>query len=293
MLQSKLGFIGVDNSAAPNRYEDNIITKIFGELDKASKWVENAFNKNLPPIFRKRQLTHSNERKLIVGASDLPRNFDARKQWPGCVGPMRDQLYCGACWAFASSGMLSDRFCIHSKGHINVTLSPQDLVACDFENFGCNGGLLVNTVDFLQTEGVASEECMPYQDVDTSCQFKCINPTKEYTKYYCRSGSLKILSDYEDIQRELYTNGPMMVGLSVYEDFTSYKNGTYKHVAGEMVGGHAIKLIGWGHDEKDGSLFWVCQNQWSEKWGMNGFINVKAGEIGLDSMAVACDPDIT
>lgn len=49
-----------------------------------------------------------------------------------------------------------------------------------------------------------------------------------------------------------------MVGLSVYEDFTSYKNGTYAHVAGEMVGGHAIKMIGWGHDERDGSLFWVC-----------------------------------
>ena len=50
-----------------------------------------------------------------------------------------------------------------------MTLSPQDLVACDFENFGCSGGLLVNTVDFLQTEGVASEECMPYQDIDTTC----------------------------------------------------------------------------------------------------------------------------
>jgi hypothetical protein len=25
---------------------------------------------------------------------------------------------------------------------------------------------------------------------------------------------------------------------------------------------------------------------------MDGFINVKAGEIGLDSMAVGCDPDI-
>jgi cathepsin B len=167
------------------------------------------------------------------------------------------------------------------------------LVACNFENFGCSGGLLVNTVDFLQTEGVASEECMPYQDIDTTCSFKCIDPTKQYTKYYCKSGSLKILSDYEEIQRELFTNGPLMVGLSVYEDFTSYKNGTYKHVAGDMVGGHAIKMIGWGHDESDGSLFWVCQNQWSEAWGMDGYINVKAGEIGLDSMAVGCDPDIS
>jgi C1A family cysteine protease len=47
-----------------------------------------------------------------------------------------------------------------------------------------------------------------------------------------------------------------------------------------MVGGHAIKMIGWGHDDEeggDGSLFWICQNQWSEAWGEKGFLKVKAG----------------
>jgi len=52
----------------------------------------------------------------------------------------------------------------------------------------------------------------------------------------------------------------MMVGLSVYEDFTSYASGVYKHITGGMVGGHAIKLVGWGHDETTGELYWVCQN---------------------------------
>jgi cathepsin B len=91
---------------------------------------------------------------------------------------------------------------------------------------------------------------------------------------------MKIMSNFEAIQRELFTNGPMMVGLSVYEDFTHYKTGVYAHVAGEMVGGHAIKMIGWGHDDEeggDGSLFWICQNQWSEEWGEQGFVRVKAG----------------
>jgi cathepsin B len=89
---------------------------------------------------------------------------------------------------------------------------------------------------------------MPFQDEDTSCSFKCINPDKAYTKYYCKPGSLRILTTYEEIQREVFEKGPVMVGLTVYEDFTSYKNGTYSHVAGGMVGGHAIRIIGWGHD---------------------------------------------
>jgi cathepsin B len=33
-------------------------------------------------------------------------------------------MYCGSCWAFSSVGMLTDRFCIHSNGQINVTLAP-------------------------------------------------------------------------------------------------------------------------------------------------------------------------
>lgn len=173
--------------------------------------------------------------------------------------------------------MLGDRFCIQSNGTINVTLSPQDMVNCNFENYGCSGGLLVNTVDFLQTEGVTSEECMPYQDKDRSCSFTCSNGTKDYqkSKYFCKPGSLTILSSAEDIQTELITKGPMMVGLTVYEDFTNYKSGVYKHVTGRAVGGHAIKLIGWGHNDgftnvtdpatntttevaNDGGLYWIC-----------------------------------
>lgn len=62
------------------------------------------------------------------------------------------------------------------------------------------------------------------------------------------------------------TNGPMMVGLTVYEDFYNYHNGTYHYTTGEMLGGHAMKLLGWGTDA-DGSLYWMCQNQWTEVWG--------------------------
>lgn len=122
-------------------------------------------------------------------------------------------------------------------------------MACDFENFGCQGGLLVNTIDFLQTEGVASDECMPYQDKGSSCSFSCINQDLDYlkSKYYCKPGSLKILTSYDAIKHELMTKGPLMVGLTVYEDFTAYKSGVYHHVTGEMVGGHAIRMIGWGY----------------------------------------------
>ena len=41
------------------------------------------------------------------------------------------------------------------------------------------------------------------------------------------------------------------------QDFAHYKSGVYKHVTGDALGGHAVKLIGWGTSD-DGEDYWVC-----------------------------------
>jgi cathepsin B len=51
-------------------------------------------------------------------------------------------------------------------------------------------------------------------------------------------------------------NGPMMVGLTVFEDFLNYDSGIYEYTTGGIVGGHAMKLVGWGTDDKN-HLFWI------------------------------------
>jgi len=48
-----------------------------------------------------------------------------------------------------------------------------------------------------------------------------------------------------------------MVGMLIYEDFMNYKEGIYEQIAGEIVAGHAIRAVGWGHDD-NGHLYWIC-----------------------------------
>jgi len=63
------------------------------------------------------------------------------------------------------------------------------------------------------------------------------------------------------MQREIYANGPISATLLLYEDMANYESGIYEHVAGDIVGGHAMRIVGWGHDEEDnGQLYWICQN---------------------------------
>lgn len=78
----------------------------------------------------------------------------------------------------------------------------------------------------------------------------------------------------------------------IYEDIYNYKSGIYEYIAGKLIGGHAIRAVGWGHNPKDGSLYWICQNQWTDEFGEKGYINIKAGEIGIDTWALSCMPDI-
>jgi cathepsin B len=56
-------------------------------------------------------------------------------------------------------------------------------------------------------------------------------------------------------------SGPVQTAFTVYEDFLSYKSGVYKHVKGNELGGHAVKIVGWG--VLDGSPYWLVANSWN------------------------------
>jgi C1A family cysteine protease len=51
-----------------------------------------------------------------------------------------------------------------------------------------------------------------------------------------------------DIKREILTSGPVMAGLTVYDDLYTYpKNGNiYVKASTNLQGGHAVRLVGWG-----------------------------------------------
>lgn len=130
------------------------------------------------------------------------------------------------------------------------------MVNCNYENFGCTGGYLLTSIDYLMVEGAVSNTCVEYIEDQAICSFKCDDGSrKNYDKYYCQPGSLEIAVNFDEIKYELYHNGPMLMGLSIFEDFMNYESGIYKYTTGENIGGHAMKLVGYGEDPVEG-LYW-------------------------------------
>ena len=57
------------------------------------------------------------------------------------------------------------------------------------------------------------------------------------------------------------TKGPVQALFTVYSDFLTYKSGVYSHVSGQELGGHSVKIVGWGVDNK--IPYWLVANSWN------------------------------
>jgi cathepsin B len=61
---------------------------------------------------------------------------------------------------------------------------------------------------------------------------------------------------------------------------------------GEHVGGHSVKVVGWGVDEL--KKYWIVANSFNGDWGEDGFIRVARGhnECNIEVGVVAGIPKI-
>jgi cathepsin B len=115
---------------------------------------------------------------------------------------------------------------------------------------------------------------------------KCSNPSYKIgfkeDKHHGKS-SYSVKRDENQIRLELFKSGSVEAAFTVYEDFVNYKSGVYQHVTGKALGGHAIKIFGWGVE--NGVKYWLVANSWNADWGDNGTFKILRGEdhLGIES----------
>ena len=254
--------------------------------------------------------------KDIEPLKDIPESFDSRQAWPNCTSlkEVRDQATCGSCWAFGAVEAMSDRICIKSGQKDQTRISAADMLSCcGFScGQGCNGGYPSAAWNCWHEAGVVAGDlyadtvyCYPYQfpecDHHTtgkygpcgaskptpSCAKSCKNGANYAEDKKKGSSVYSVPSQVAKIQTEIMTNGPIEVAFTVYNDFLTYKSGVYHHASGSALGGHAVKMIGWGVE--NGTPYWIIMNSWNEGWGDNGQFKIRRGnnECGIESQGVA------
>jgi len=72
----------------------------------------------------------------ILTNVNIPSEYDWRNH--GAVNPVKNQGQCGSCWAFSATCSMEGHHAIQS-GNL-ISLAEQELVDCDKQCYGCNGG---------------------------------------------------------------------------------------------------------------------------------------------------------
>ena len=188
------------------------------------------------------------------------------------------------------------------------------MACCTNCGYGCDGGSPILAMQYIANHGLVTgglyadkATCLPYTlkpcehhvtgdrppctgDGPTpACKKECIAEysTKTYVadKEFGQRG-YQVPAKPSAIQQEIMTNGPVEAAFTVYEDFPTYKSGVYKHTKGKALGGHAIKIMGWGtEDDMD---YWLVANSWNSDWGDHGTFKILRGinECGIEREVV-------
>jgi C1A family cysteine protease len=86
-----------------------------------------------------KSIAKSSREKRSLTTASLPSSFDWRDT-PGYVTSVKDQAYCGCCWAFSAVAALEAQW--FKKFSLSHNLSAQNALDCTYTSSynGCNGG---------------------------------------------------------------------------------------------------------------------------------------------------------
>jgi cathepsin B len=186
----------------------------------------------------------------------------------------------------------------------------------------CNGNSLYSAMDFLYSIGITTERCVNEgefnkyniknledvkdpdevpvcQDILGKNYDECLD-RKTAARFYRICAGYEVDSDIESIKQEIYKWGPVCSGFNVYEKFKLDYNGitiyTGPKEGEEMLGGHAIKIMGWGSqmvNEEKVDYWWIA-NSWGTNWGLSGYFKMKMNikECELEKNVVGFIPDL-
>ncbi len=203
------------------------------------------------------------------------------------------------------------------------SLADEELLSKIFQKQSadaCSGNTLYNAARYVYIEGGVEESCVPITTITDFMKNNanrlpvctaiegialdhCVDP-KLPQRFWTAHSYYKVghaedvnLGDEleKDIQLEIMKNGPISIGFSVYQDLLDgdFKDPEKIYVprpGQKPVGGHAVRIVGWGTSSSGGTKYWQCANSWGPEWGDQGYFKMVRSDpmlqLELNTIAV-------
>ncbi len=185
----------------------------------------------------------------------IPESVDWRID--GAVTNVKDQAYCGSCWAHGAVGAIEGRVAIRDRKPA-VPLSEQYIVDCfwdlDHKDLGCFGGQTEDAYHYIThtSHGIPHEADYPYLGVNDYCHYDGTKMAHETLK-----GCNMIAHKDVRALKQALADGPVAVAVNVPEKFIYYQSGIYddRQNCNEDKMDHGVLAVGYGtHNGRDDIL---------------------------------------
>lgn len=148
-----------------------------------------------------------------------------------------------------------------------LRLSEQELVDCDLNSYGCEGGYFTNAFQYVVRYGITSEADYPYLEAKKFCKR---TRTKRYAKL---SGWTRLPENNETEIMKAVAQQPVVARIHVTQLFRHYQTGIFNDQACTDELNHCVVIVGYGKS-KDGTKFWLVRNSWGPSWGAGGYMRI-------------------
>jgi hypothetical protein len=182
--------------------------------------------------------------------------------WASMWDSVKNQGSCGSCWAFSATAAFEARYQLaHGSKHADLSFAEQELVDCDTQSSGCNGGLMDFAFEYLQNKGFCQESEYPYTARDGTCQdTKCTSGPQDKAFTDIPAGN-------EDALLAELANGPVSVAVDA-NTWSFYSGGIMSKCGSDLD--HGVTLIAADFDEESVTI----RNSWGSGWGESGMIRL-------------------
>lgn len=205
--------------------------------------------------------------------------------WRGkAITAVKDQGDCGSCWAFSAVQEIESSIFM-ATGKLPVPLSTQQIISCDKDDNGCDGGDPSSAYEYvMKAGGLDSDKDYPdtshVDGKDGKCKWdkKKVASVKGHTYAVkpCQDGSCTH-QDEDGLAAALASKGPISICVNAQKGWQSYKKGILAVSCPGKADGldHAVQVV--GYNKAADKPYWIVRNSWNTDWGVDGFIYLPMG----------------